>query len=132
MTGQSHFQYINNLDADCYLKFLKAILKEYPDSRKIYLVIDNAPAHKSKKVFDFVSSAKGNRLELVCLPPYSPDLNPIEIVWREVKKDVVYNTFYPLFDDFKTALTDSLKNFAPSRIKSICGIDKFRQEVLVD
>lgn len=131
LTGQSHFQYIKNLDSDCFIQFLKAILKEYAHSRKIYLVIDNAPAHKSKKVSEFLLSYK-NKLELVCLPPYSPDLNPIEILWREVKKEVVYNTFYPLFDDFKASLTKSLKYFASDRIKSICGIDKFRQEVLTN
>jgi transposase len=131
LTGQSHFQYIKNLDSDCFIQFLKAILKEYARSRKIYLIIDNAPAHKSKKVSKFLLSFT-NKLELVCLPPYSPDLNPIEILWREVKKDVVYNTFYRYFDDFQCSLTQSLKFFAPNRIISICGIDKYRQEVLAN
>lgn len=131
LTGQSHFQYIKNLDSDCFILFLKAILKLYAHSKKIYLVIDNASAHKSKKVSKFLLPHK-NKLELVFLPPYSPDLNPIEILWRELKKDVVYNTFYPLFDDFKTTLTKSLKYFASARILSICGIDKFRQGVLTN
>lgn len=119
--GKGHFQYIKTLDSACFIQFLKAILKEYPGSRKIYVVTDNAPAHKSKRVSEFLRSVN-SRLDLVYLPPYSPDLNPIEILWREVKKDVVYNTFYRFFDDFKSSLTKSLKNFCSDRILSICGL----------
>ena len=96
ISGNSHFQYIKKLNADCFIAFLSLILKEYPNSKKIYLAIDNAPGHRAKKVEDFLKT-QNNRLELIKLPPYSPDLNPIETIWREVKKDVDYNTFYPLF-----------------------------------
>ena len=100
-----------------------AILKEYPEARKIYIIIDNAPAHRAKKVDQFVARAK--RLELIKLPPYSPDLNPIETVWREVKKEAVYNTFYPLFDDFKDSLTYHLRNFSGAKIKNVCNLEKY-------
>lgn len=123
LSGQSHFQYIKRLNADCFIQFLNAILKEYPDTRKIYIIIDNAPAHRAKKVTQFVDGVK--RLELIKLPPYSPDLNPIETVWREVKKEAVYNTFYPLFADFKESLTQHLRNFGGEKIKSVCNLEKY-------
>lgn len=128
ITGKSHFQYIKQLDADCFINFLELILKEYKDCTKIYLIIDNAPGHRAKKVQKFLDK-HNNRLELVKLPPYSPDLNDIEVVWREVKKDVVYNTFYPLFQDFKDALTASLRGFDEDRVKSICNFQKYGVEV---
>ena len=91
-----------------FLTFLNAILKECPDAPKIHVIVDNALAHRANNVDDFVS--KEERLELVKLPPYSPDLNPIEVVWREVKKEAVYNTFYPLFAELKESLTHQLRN----------------------
>lgn len=121
LKGDSHFQFIKRLNSDCFIQFLKALIKLYGSSKRILLFTDNASAHKSKKVSDFLSSLKG-KLELVYLPPYSPDLNPIERVWREVKKEVVYNTFYRYFDDFKGALTKSLRNFRGNRVLSICGM----------
>jgi transposase len=124
ITGKSHFQYIKQLDADCFIAFLKLIMKEYKDAGKIYLIIDNAPGHRAKKVKRFLEGCK-DKLEVVELPPYCPDLNDIETVWREVKKDVVYNTFYPLFQEFKDALTSSLRDFNEDRIKSICNFQKY-------
>ena len=129
ISGKSHFSFIKKLTGDCFIQFLKLILKEYPCAKKIYVVVDNAPGHRAKKVEKFLKSI-GNRIELIRLPPYSPDLNPIEILWREVKKDVVYNTFYPLFKEFKAALRHSLRNFDEGRVKSICNFKKYGIKVV--
>ena len=127
-TGESFFQYISRLNADCFLSFLRGILNVYPDASKIYVVIDNAPGHRANKVREFV--ARQPRLVLIRLPPYSPDLNPIETVWREVKRDVVYNTFYATRGDFEEALTRGLQGFAPERVKRICSLKRFGVEAV--
>ncbi|MHA1342324.1 MAG: transposase, partial [Promethearchaeota archaeon] len=124
-----HFQYIRQLNADCFISFLKLILRKYKDSKKIYLIIDNALGHRAKKVRKFLDK-HNDRLEVVKLPAYSPDLNDIELVWREVKKDVVYNTFYALFQDFKDALTRSLRGFNEEQVKSICNFRKYGIKVV--
>jgi len=55
------------------------------DSEKpIFLVVDNHSSHKSKLVMDYVKSTKG-KLELFYIPPYAPQLNPDEQVWKNVK-----------------------------------------------
>jgi len=55
------------------------------DSKKpIFLVVDNHSSHKSKLVMDYVKSTKG-KLELFYIPPYAPQLNPDEQVWKNVK-----------------------------------------------
>ncbi|MHA1821923.1 MAG: transposase [Promethearchaeota archaeon] len=112
-----------------FIQFLKLILKEYPNAKKIYAVVDNAPWHRAEKVEKFLRSI-GNKIELIRIPPYSPDLNPIETLWRAVKKDVVYNTFYPLFKGFKGALRHSLRNFDKGRVKSICNFKKYGIKVV--
>lgn len=128
LTGASHFLYIKRLNSECFIDALKLLLREYEDSRRLYVVIDNAPAHKSKKVRKF-EELHSDRLKLIRLPPYSPDLNPIELVWREVKKDVVYNTFYRYYQDFEEALTNKFRTFSPERIKSLCNVQKYGIEV---
>ena len=65
--------------------FLESLyrLKERDKSKYIIVVLDNASIHKSKKTKDYCSK---NNIYLVYLPPYSPDLNPIEQFWKKVKR----------------------------------------------
>ncbi|KAG1536673.1 hypothetical protein G6F46_012876 [Rhizopus delemar] len=68
-----------------YLSFLKATLDEmdkYPEMKGHYLVMDNAPIHSSTDIGRYIRS-RGYRY--VYLPPYSPELNPIEQFWSVVK-----------------------------------------------
>ncbi|KAG1631216.1 hypothetical protein G6F45_004963 [Rhizopus arrhizus] len=68
-----------------YLSFLKAILDEmdkYPEMKGHYLVMDNAPIHSSTDIGKYIRS-RGYRYAY--LPPYSPELNPIEQLWPVVK-----------------------------------------------
>lgn len=59
--------------------------------RKIFLIVDGHPAHKSRLVKRFVED-NAERLELFYLPPYSPQLNPDELVWGHVKSRVAKAT----------------------------------------
>ena len=58
-------------------------------SGEIVVVLDNAGIHKSKAVTAFVAGEA--RLSLQYLPPYAPELNPIELVWAYVKRNVLGN-----------------------------------------
>ena len=78
--------------------------------------MDNAPTPRANDVDDFVS--KRERLELVKLPPYSPDLNSIETVWREVKKEAVYKTFYRLFDESRNRSRTTCEALKAKRLKA--------------
>jgi transposase len=69
-----------------FIEFLKRLLKDI--SRKIFLIVDGHPVHRSKQVKAFAAASKG-RLRLIHLPPYSPELNPDELVWNELKNNVV-------------------------------------------
>nr|WP_169315386.1 transposase [Verminephrobacter aporrectodeae] len=59
--------------------------------RKVFLVVDGHPAHKAKLIKSFVQD-NADRLELFLLPPYSPELNPDELVWAHVKARVAKAT----------------------------------------
>lgn len=74
--------YSERLNAALFIKFLKQFLATRKQS--VILIVDGHPAHRAKIVAQYVQSVKG-RLQLVFLPPYAPDLNPDEFVWRQLK-----------------------------------------------
>lgn len=64
------------------IHFLSQMLQHHP-RRHLVVVMDNASPHKSKMTSDFILSQK--RLHVFYLPPYSPDWNPDEKVWNQLK-----------------------------------------------
>lgn len=67
-----------------FIEFCKSLLRDF--STPIFLIVDGSSVHTAKVVRDFVASTEG-RLRLYFLPPYSPELNPDEWVWKNVKHD---------------------------------------------
>jgi transposase len=91
--------YINQ---DVFCEFLEKIANAYADSgRPITLVLDNARYQKCQSV---ANKAKELNIELLYLPPYSPNLNLIERLWRFVKKQVLYSKHYDRFDAFRNSI----------------------------
>ena len=89
------------LNADATIQFFRKIEEAYPTKRKIHIFCDNAPYYRNKAVKAYL---KTSRVELHFLPPYSPNLNPIERLWKWMKERVIYNTYYQYFEDFKAAV----------------------------
>ena len=77
--------YTGKMKAPVFCEFLKRLMQNV--STKIFLVLDGHPVHRSSQVKKFVQSTEG-RLRLFYLPPYSPELNPDELVWNNVKSKV--------------------------------------------
>ena len=71
----------------------------------ITIFLDNARYQKCALVKELVASLQ---IELCFLPAYSPNLNLIERLWKFVKKQCLYSTYYADFGAFKTAITDCL------------------------
>ncbi|GGB51827.1 hypothetical protein GCM10011409_31750 [Lentibacillus populi] len=82
-TGEVFCTEEEKYDAVAFLNFLKDILKHYP-SGKIVMILDNARIHHAKLLRPFLEENK-DRLELVYLPPYSPQLNLVEGLWKWLK-----------------------------------------------
>lgn len=70
------------INSKVMIEFFKQIMQSHK-RRKIALVMDQAPCHVSKMVRDYEKSEK--KLKIFYVPPYSPDLNPDEKVWRHLK-----------------------------------------------
>ena len=91
-----------------FIAFLKRLLKDVQDP--IYLIVDGHPTHRSKQVREFVESTNG-KLLLFFLPPYSPELNPDELVWNDLKNNVVGRSI--IFDklDLKSRVVEVCAEF---------------------
>lgn len=83
--GKMHFSFLpGNLNSAMFIDYLENLLHDILGT--IFLIVDGYPSHKSKETREFVEST-GGRLNLFFLPPYSPELNPDEWVWKDVKHD---------------------------------------------
>lgn len=68
--------------------------------KKILLVLDNAKCHHAKIIQPWLEEMK-DVIELFFLPPYSPDLNAIEMLWKKTRRAVTHNRFFEGLDDLK-------------------------------
>ena len=88
-----------------FIEFLKRL--SHGARKPIFLIVDNHPIHKTKAVEEFVQKTDG-KLKLFFLPPYSPDMNPDEMVWRQVKQHEVQRNLYDNQTALKQAVFKSL------------------------
>lgn len=85
-------------------QLLHMIRNTFPDD-PITLVMDNARYQRCRLVIDLADALK---IELLFLPPYSPNLNLIERLWKFVKKECLYAEYYATFSAFKEAISSCL------------------------
>ena len=97
----------DNCDKEMIKIFLEEIKKDYPKADKIYIFLDNARYSRNYDIYEY---AKKLKIELMFLPPYSPNLNLIERLWKFLKKKIRKNKYYDTFEKFKTAVFDFFKN----------------------
>lgn len=97
-----------------FIQFLKRLITGA--KRKIFLIVDNGPSHISKKTKEFVASIS-EKLELFYLPPYSPDLNPDELVWNHLKTNTVGRSTVTDKANFKKQVTRSMKSLQKNKNK---------------
>lgn len=79
--------------------------------KKTVVVLDNSPIHKSKKFMDKIQQWKEKDVFIYFLPPYSPELNLIEIVWKRIKYQWLDFNAYRSFQSLKENLNFVLNNF---------------------
>jgi transposase len=78
---------------------------------KNVVIMDNAPVHKSKKFLSRLPEWRKRGLDIRFLPPYSPELNLIEILWRKIKYEWLPFSAYTSFNKLKEWVEDILVKF---------------------
>jgi transposase len=98
-----------SVNAQSTIRLLTQLMSHQPKG-KLNVILDNARYYRSKIVKEFLK--ENTRIKFVFLPPYSPNLNLIERIWKFVKKKVAYNKYYEDFAVFRRKFLYRLNNLA--------------------
>lgn len=122
-TGVMNDSYLN---ADSVCEGLEKLRKKYP-KKILYIILDNAAYQRCNKVAE---KAKQLNINLVFLPPYSPNLNLIERLWKFLRKVVLSNKYYHSFSDFFSAIENFIDTLSDQFYDQLSSLLSFRFEIL--
>lgn len=112
-TPRWYYRFEERFSKDTFLKFLKRLVRNN-GGRKVFLILDNARWHHARLVKDWVEENK-SLVELNFLPPYSPDLNAVESVWRVTKRRGTHNRYFETLQRLFEKLSRTFARFQQSR-----------------
>jgi len=108
----------DTINAEAIIDFLGQVRQKYASTQKIHLILDQAGYHRALEV---KNEAKKLNIKLHYLPPYSPNLNPIERLWKVMNEHARNNRFFKSSKDFREALCNFFKNTIPKIADSLPG-----------
>ena len=111
--GDSFVWEINGVDTQIFEAYLKAMSKHRPKELKI-LIIDNAGFHSTKNI------EIPENIKLINIPPYSPELNPCEQIWKYIKQRFKNQIFRDI-PELRDWLHKEVVSMPKETIKSICS-----------
>jgi hypothetical protein len=111
ITGTHFTLELPKCNADCFQLYLDEFSTQSPDEFKI-LILDNGAFHKAAQL-----NIPAN-IGLLFIPPYSPELNPAEKMWRHLKDHIATEIFKTL-EDLSDRLCTTIQNLSAETIKSI-------------
>ena len=109
-TGKVIYQASEKGNTKTFFSFLIQAVKAN-SGNKVYMILDNVAYHHSRRIKK-VLERYNHRLELIFLPPYSPDLNPIERIWWFMRKKISHNRYLQTIDERLESLHQFMSNFA--------------------
>ena len=109
-----------NAKAPSFVKLLKRILRTYP-RKHIWLYADGCNVHKAKLVRKFLK--KHPRMKIQFLPPYSPDMNPVEHLWLYYRSKLLNNRYFKSTHELATNIHAFTRSISPERIMEICSLN---------
>ena len=111
----NHFSLIMPwVNTECMNIYLQQLSKEY-SADQIGLIMDGAGWHKAK---DLVVP---ENIKIVYLPPYSPELNPVERLWLYIKSKVLDNKLYEEISDLEDTLSEFIQNLQDNDVQRLCS-----------
>ncbi len=116
LTGDSCFLVMPSSDTVCMNIFLQELSKQYKDD-VVLLCCDGAAWHKSKTL------VIPKNIVLFHIPPYTPEMNPIEQIWKEIRKRGFKNEVFDTLAKVVDRLCDVIHDLPKTVIQSITGRD---------
>lgn len=99
----------DTINTQSTLKLFEMLEQKHPNAESIFITLDNAKYYKNGLVYEYLKTSK---IKLLFMPPYSPNLNLIERLWKFMHKTILYNKYYEKFADFKVEVMRFFENIA--------------------
>ncbi|MSS78602.1 IS630 family transposase [Anaerococcus sp. WCA-380-WT-2B] len=116
ITGENFFLVLPYCNTDCMNVFLEELSKDYKED-KILLVCDGATWHKSNGL------KIPENIEIIHIPPYTPEMNPIEQIWKQIRSMGFRNEFFHSLTDVVNRLCETINHLTKEMVKSITHRD---------
>jgi transposase len=113
-TGIDFSLELPRVNTDCMNAFLEHFTAFLGDEQ-IILIMDGAAWHKSK------SLKVPKNIEILILPPYCPELNPVERLWLYIKQNTIKNKVFSTLQELKEVIYEFMNNLSVEVVKSVCG-----------
>jgi transposase len=113
-TGEDFTLILPGVNTAIMKVFLNELSKAYRDY-SIILIMDQAGWHKTCNLNTF------ENIKIIYLPPYSPELNPVERLWRWIKRDVLHNVVYQTLDQLMVTTENCINSLKRKRLMSLCS-----------
>ena len=119
ITGSSCLLEMPHCNSQTFQVFINQMAAQDPDEFKI-IILDNGAFHHAKSI------QVPNNMAFIFLPPYNPELNPAEKMWRHIKDKVSMIAYHSL-EGLQDKLSVVIKSITPLLIQSICGNEFYKQ-----
>lgn len=114
LNGDNVFLILPYCNTNCMNLFLKKLSEKYPDDL-ILLCCDGAAWHKSGAL------SVPENIELFFIPPYTPEMNPIEQIWKELRQVGFRNEIFASLEKVVDRLCDVIQGLSNATVRSITG-----------
>ena len=116
LTGESFFLIMPSCDTTCMNVFLRELSNKFPHDQ-IIMVCDGASWHRTNAL------EIPENIQLLFLPPATPEMNPMEQIWKEIRKRGFRNEIFQTLEKVMIRLCETVCALSPQVIRSITGRD---------
>jgi transposase len=111
-------------DAQTFQDFLAKLLRHRTHGKRMVIILDNARYHHAKLLAPFLAKYR-KVLTLVFLPPYSPQLAPIERVWKLTRRLATHNCHFPTLARLVETVEECFSGWHKANIilRRLCGVN---------
>lgn len=113
-TGESFSLILPGVNTELMNIYLYELSKAF-EGQKVVLIMDQAGWHKSKGLKEY------SNIDFIFQPAYSPELNPIERLWKWLKKEMLHNRIYESLEQLIDQLSKEYQKLSKEKFKSICA-----------
>lgn len=113
----------DKFNAESFFSFMQLLKRRASRRHNIVVITDNARYHHASLHAEWRHEASG-RFDLLFLPPYSPDLNPIERVWKLTRRQCIHNRYFPKIEEVVRVVENKFDEWADGSIdlKRLCVV----------